>query len=217
MTSTAASPSTAVQPRRGAWARRFSYAQDAALVVLTSIFVWVHVGAVLAGSLKNVPFALEQVILVVLFLTRRRPRASSVRPFDWLVAAVGGWLPLAYQIDDAPAIAERIGTGVQVAGVTAAALCILSLGRSFGIVAANRGLKTSGPYRVVRHPIYAAHILTGVGFLVANTSLLNAALFATVVVAQLLRIRAEERFLTETAGYAAYAARVRWRLIPFVY
>jgi protein-S-isoprenylcysteine O-methyltransferase Ste14 len=34
---------------------------------------------------------------------------------------------------------------------------------------------------------------------------------------QLLRIRAEERLLRETAGYADYAARVRWRLVPGLY
>lgn len=203
---------------RRVWRRRLAYAQDATLVVLTSVFLWVHLHAVLGGSLKNIPFVAEQLILVVLFLTRRRAAAVSTRPFDWAVAAVGGWLPLAYQIEHGGvSLVERLGTGLQVIGVSLAAMSILWLGRSFGIVAANRGLKTSGPYRVVRHPIYAAHLVTGLGFLVANLSLVNAALFSTVLVAQLLRIRAEERILTETSAYADYARRVPWRLVPFVY
>ncbi len=218
MTSAAAAASSVVRwYRRPAWRRRLSYVQDAALVVLTTVFVWVHLQAVLAGSLKNVPFVVEQLVLVALFLTRRRPQAVTTRPFDWAAAAIGGWLPLAYQIDGAPAAAERVGTAIQMAGVSAAALCILYLGRSFGIVAANRGLKTSGPYRIVRHPIYAAHVITGVGFLLANLSVVNGVLLAAVVAGQLLRIRAEERLLVATADYAEYARRVRWRLFPFVY
>jgi hypothetical protein len=34
----------------------------------------------------------------------------------------------------------------------------LRLGRSFGIVATNRGIQTGGLYRIVRHPIYAAYV-----------------------------------------------------------
>ncbi len=198
--------------------RRLSLAQDATLVVLSGIFVWVHGGAVLEGSWKNAPFALQQLILLVLFLTRRRSSATSPRPWDWFVAAVGGWLPLAYRPEPAgSSLAAQAGTVLQVLGVSLAALAILYLGRSFGIVAANRGLKTGGPYRLVRHPIYAAHLLSGLGFLVANASPYNGALFATVLWAQLMRIQAEERFLGTLQEYRAYMAAVRWRLLPFLY
>jgi len=186
--------------------------------VLSGIFVWVHGSAVLDGSWKNAPFALQQLILVVLFLTRRRSYATSPRVWDWFVAAVGGGLPLAYRPHPAGSpMAAEAGTGIQVLGVTLSALAILYLGRSFGIVAANRGLKTGGPYRLVRHPIYAAHLLSGAGFLVANASPYNGALFAAVLWAQLMRIRAEERFLGELEEYRRYMAEVRWRLVPFLY
>ena len=56
-----------------------------------------------------------------------------------------------------------------------------------------------------------------VGFLVANPSVLNAALLVLTTACQLMRIRAEERILTETADYAEYRARVRWRLVPGLY
>ena len=41
------------------------------------------------------------------------------------------------------------------------------LGRSFGLIAANRGIKVAGPYRIVRHPIYAGYTIIHVGFLLA--------------------------------------------------
>src|ERR1700682_5194874 len=46
------------------------------------------------------------------------------------------------------------------AGVLLQIYAKLTLRRSFGIIAANRGVMTSGPYRVVRHPMYAAYLLS---------------------------------------------------------
>ena len=84
-------------------------------------------------------------------------------------------------------------------------------------MAANRGLKTAGPYQFVRHPIYACHVVTNIGFLIANPHWINVAILAVVFVAQVFRMRAEERVLTESGTYAEYANEVRWRLVPGVY
>jgi protein-S-isoprenylcysteine O-methyltransferase Ste14 len=198
---------------RSPWTRRLNMAQDAALVVVAALFAYGQTLAVLDGNSLNLGFAFEQAILVTLFLVRRRSRATSRRPFDWIVAA-GGWLPLLArpaEIDGPWAVAGAI---VQVGGLGFACAAILSLGRSFGVVAANRGLKVGGMYRFVRHPIYLAHVLTFTGFLMANPSLLNAALYVLTTTCHLLRIRAEERVLEATSDYAAYRQQVRWRLVP---
>ena len=55
----------------------------------------------------------------------------------------------------------------------------LVLGRAFGIVAANRGVKVLGPYCLVRPPMYAGYTLTQFGFLLAMPSRLNALFYAT--------------------------------------
>jgi protein-S-isoprenylcysteine O-methyltransferase Ste14 len=78
-------------------------------------------------------------------------------------------------------------------------------------------LKTAGPYRFVRHPIYLGHNITLAGFLLANFWWWNALVFATVLIFQVLRIQAEERVLRATSDYQSYAARVRWRLVPGLY
>lgn len=73
----------------------------------------------------------------------------------------------------------------------------------------------TGPYTWVRHPIYSASLAVHVG-----TALLLGArwgLLVLPVLGVLLAVRAvlEERTLrTGLAGYDAYAARVRWRLVP---
>lgn len=75
-----------------------------------------------------------------------------------------------------------------------------------------------GPYRAVRHPMYAGYALIGIGTTLALGSawagLLYVPAFA-VVIARLLR---EERFLAaELPGYAAYMRRTRYRLVPLVW
>jgi protein-S-isoprenylcysteine O-methyltransferase Ste14 len=109
------------------------------------------------------------------------------------------------------------GTTLQLVGLSMAIVAFGFLGRSMGIVAADRGLKTQGAYRVVRHPAYAAHIITGTGFLIANPHWINATIWVVVFLCQVARIHAEERLLRRRTEYEAYASRVRWRLLPGVY
>jgi protein-S-isoprenylcysteine O-methyltransferase Ste14 len=76
----------------------------------------------------------------------------------------------------------------------------------------------SGPYRIVRHPMYAGAIPFFIGLPLWLESY-AAAIVACIPIALLaLRIVIEERFLRrELPGYHAYRERVRYRLIPFVW
>ena len=82
---------------------------------------------------------------------------------------------------------------------------------------ANRGVKLGGPYRYVRHPMYAGYLLCHVAFLLLNPSPWNLVVYALCDGLQVPRILAEERLLCRDGTYAAYRARVRWRLIPGVF
>jgi protein-S-isoprenylcysteine O-methyltransferase Ste14 len=76
----------------------------------------------------------------------------------------------------------------------------------------------SGPYAVVRHPMYAGALVLVAGIPLALGSLVGLATlppFAAVIVWRLLD---EERFLVDRLpGYSAYRQRTRWRLIPHVW
>jgi protein-S-isoprenylcysteine O-methyltransferase Ste14 len=77
---------------------------------------------------------------------------------------------------------------------------------------------TTGPYRLVRHPMYAGGLLYFVGLPFMFGSWLGLAVVPLFVALLLLRIPIEERMLrTELAGYDAYAARVRYRLVPGIW
>jgi protein-S-isoprenylcysteine O-methyltransferase Ste14 len=74
---------------------------------------------------------------------------------------------------------------------------------------------TSGPYRYVRHPGYAAAPFLFVGSGLALGSWLAALIGLLLVVPILRRTAQEDRILLEQLdGYLAYAQKVRYRLFP---
>ncbi len=87
-------------------------------------------------------------------------------------------------------------------------------------VQVERGHKVidSGPYAVVRHPMYAGAILYFVGVPLLLGSWLGLALAPVLALLFAARIVLEERALSAgLPGYAEYTARVHWRLLPGVW
>jgi len=116
-----------------------------------------------------------------------------------------------------PLIPFKIGEAVQVTGISMQLAAKLWLGRSFGLLPAHRGLVVGGPYQIVRHPMYLGYFLNHMGYLGCSFSVHNAVVYAILYAVQIGRMWTEERILRNDPAYAAYAARVRYRFIPFVY
>ena len=93
----------------------------------------------------------------------------------------------------------------------------LSLGRSFGLMPANRGIVSTGLYRLVRHPIYLGYLITHYAFVAANASMWNVILLVTADLALMVRAVCEERILARDPEYRAYQQTVRWRIVPGVF
>ncbi len=94
---------------------------------------------------------------------------------------------------------------------------LLSLGRWFGVWPALRGLATGGPYRLVRHPMYLAYILADIGYNLQEWNFGTALLVVAGWASLFYRIRAEERILSQDAGWSTYVALVRYRLLPGIW
>jgi protein-S-isoprenylcysteine O-methyltransferase Ste14 len=163
------------------------------------------------GGLLELGQVTAVTIFAALFLLRRPARRSG-SAWETLLALTGTFLPVAAR--PAPGNLYWLGELIQVAALAGVIIAAITLGRSFGIAPADRGLRTTGLYAWVRHPLYAMEISFFIGYLVANPSWRNLAILLADTSVQLLRALREERILN---GYASYAARVRWRLLPLVW
>lgn len=167
------------------------------------------------GNLGNVPLLLSEGLVVLFILIRRRAREISRRPVEWLIAllaTISVFLVTpgsAFQL-----IPMEVGAVAMLMGIIVQLHAKLVLGRSFGCVPAHRGLKTAGPYRLVRHPMYAGYLLCHLAFLALNPSLLNLLIYSVCYSLQIPRLLAEERLLSTDPHYREYQATVRYRLIP---
>ena len=185
-------------------------AAGAAFFARASFLFYLHTHRLIGAA-----FLVEQAWFVVAFLIRRPPRAAAGRIGPWLLAAGGTFGGLLFRPTGAhPPWGVAAGLVLQLAGLALAVTALVALGRSFGFVAADRGLVTRGPYAVVRHPVYAAYIVIQAGYLIQSISVANAAVLVFATGCNIGRAVAEERVLAATADYEAYRRRVRWRLVP---
>jgi protein-S-isoprenylcysteine O-methyltransferase Ste14 len=152
-----------------------------------------------------------------------------------LGARGGGWVALQFALMAAILVLGVVGPGwpddarwwlkgVGALLVFAGALVFVKAGRALGSgltpfprPPADGAVVDTGPYAVVRHPIYSGGLLFATGISLALSPWALAATGALALV-WALKAGVEERFLRESfPGYSDYCARVRFRLVPYLY
>ena len=192
-------------------------------VVVSALFFnflyWMFSGPTIRVNLVTVLLALGEALPFVFILMRPPSITLSQRPVDWCFGLLGAILPLLVRpvANVTPVLPVVVCLCIMVAGISIQIAAKLALGRAFGIVAANRGVRVRGPYRLVRHPMYAGYTLTHVGFLLAMPSAMNALFYAAALAMQVARIHREELVLARDPAYRDFAGRVRYRLLPGVF
>ena len=182
------------------------------MVVLTARLVPVIVNT---GALAPLFLIMSEGVVVLFILLRRPTRDISRRLQDWALGLAGTLLPLLAIAPSGHSLMPIwLCEAVMLAGFALQMSAKLTLRRSFGVVAANRGVKASGPYRLVRHPMYAGYALTHVGFLLVGPTLWNLIIYGGTLTIAVHRILAEERVLGADPAYQAFRGRVRYRLLP---
>ena len=171
----------------------------------------------LASQPYNILALISEGLIVFFTIVRRDARLVTTRPADWLIALIGTALPMLVKAGGHPVMPLIIGTFLMTIGLFISVCSKLTLRRGFGLAAANRGLVNSGPYRIVRHPIYAGYVLMYAGFLLNNPLAWNLALYLLTTGLLILRVMAEEIVLTQDPNYAAFRQRVHYRLVPGVF
>jgi len=161
--------------------------------------------------------ALFLALVAATTVTRLRPirKAAGLQPR--LSALLGTFLAMtlaALPPAQLPSFWLAVSSGLVIVGTSLAFAVLRWLGKSFSIMAEARGLITSGPYALVRHPLYICEEIALVGVLIQVISPM-AILIAVIHGAfQFRRILNEEKVLRATfPQYQAYAAHTP-RLIP---
>jgi len=128
---------------------------------------------------------------------------------------------LAMRVLPATAAAAYTGLALTIAGVAFTIWARFYLGSNWSgrpTIKQNHTLVRSGPYAVVRHPIYTGILVGLLGTAIAQGNL--AALIGTVLILIALKLKSllEEQFMTEQFGaeYVRYKEQVKG-LIPFVW
>jgi protein-S-isoprenylcysteine O-methyltransferase Ste14 len=113
-----------------------------------------------------------------------------------------------------------LGAAGLVAGVALMAWAMVTLGPSLTALPKPRRravLVDSGPYALVRHPIYGGLILAGVGWALLRGGPLHLPLAFALAFYLNIKASREERFLlARFPEYRAYAERTPRRLVPWV-
>jgi len=159
------------------------------------------------------------MLFVATMIVRRSATRVTPDPLFWLLAfAATYWLFLFGRFAD-------VGVSVSpawlifclsVASFAVSVWARISLGRSIGLVPAQRGLVTTGAYRFMRHPIYTGIFFSYTALALQNCSLRNVAIFASGAALFVIKSFVEEGFLRQDAEYERYMERVPWRWFPYL-
>ncbi len=157
-------------------------------------------------------------LMGIFSLVRVTPKAVMLNA--WSISATAGMMLLPMMIKAGPpsiGILNQLGIAIELIGVVFTQLARIYLGRSFGLLPANRGIVSTGPFRLMRHPIYVGWLLLTLGHSFIYPTPRNFIVMTSVLPFMMWRIVQEEALLSLDPEYREYCARVRSRLIPGIF
>jgi protein-S-isoprenylcysteine O-methyltransferase Ste14 len=170
------------------------------------------------GHVTGLLLLASESLILIFTIVRRRAQTVDRSLVSVVTTGLSIAGPLLVRPGSEPGLLPDVVTTVASAiGLSITIAAKLSLGRSFGIVPANRGVVVAGPYTVVRHPIYAGYVITHVAFAVAHPRWWNVVVLMVADLALVFRALREERILQTDLTYQDYCRRVSWHLVPGVF
>jgi protein-S-isoprenylcysteine O-methyltransferase Ste14 len=170
----------------------------------------------LAG-VANVVWLAGAAVMAIMSFARFAPLSSTVSIRT--LAATGGMMVLPmFMRPTNPSFGALATAGLlfELFGVALTQVARVYMGRSFGLLPANRGIVLKGPFRLVRHPIYFGWLMLSIGYALSFASERNFMLILVTLPLMVWRINQEEAHLSADPEYRSYMDRVHYRLLPGV-
>jgi protein-S-isoprenylcysteine O-methyltransferase Ste14 len=154
--------------------------------------------------------------ITLVFLIRRPSKLTSRNIGDWIAAIGGTFITYLYTSKADPIHTFIVPTAYVIMIITAflSTVCIVNIGRSFGIVPANRGVKTDLLYGIVRHPLYSLYTIYDLAVISLAFSLHNCYICILHALFSYLRAKREEKILIRDRAYEEYISRTRYMFLP---
>ena len=195
--------------------RRFA---DLLLFGVTAVELVILIIVTPSFTIADWIYVVQHLIVLAIALTRRDPQMRDYSIASSIAVGIAYIYPYAQVIYLRWSPGEEAWPKVGLVLITfAAVLSLVSLftiRKFFGIRPALRGLVRSGPYRLVRHPIYVSYILADIGYNLEEWNSVTVLLVLVGWAALVYRIYAEEQVLSQHADWPAYVRSVRYRLFP---
>ncbi len=161
------------------------------------------------------------LFLILYFTMTRLPLKNAASGVEPRITAISGTFAMMLLVvlpaGMISAELRLVSTVLIIVGTILSVYCIRQLGRSFSIMASARELVTAGPYKIIRHPLYGAELITILGVVIGHWSPAAASLGLVWVALQIRRAQNEERVLRESfPEYCDYARRVPMLLPGFM-
>jgi protein-S-isoprenylcysteine O-methyltransferase Ste14 len=169
------------------------------------------------AAAANIVWVSGAAIMAVMSFARFAPRSATVNVRT--IAASGAMLILpAFMRPTDLSSGALVTTGFifELFGVVLTQVARIYMGRSFGVLPANRGIVSKGPFRWIRHPVYLGWLVLSLGYAMSYWSGRNLMLIVVALPFMVWRIDQEEAHLSADPEYRSYVQRVRYRLWPGV-
>jgi protein-S-isoprenylcysteine O-methyltransferase Ste14 len=170
-----------------------------------------------AGTLLAVAF---YSLVIWCYLRRGPARATTSSVRARAAAVVATWAPFVipwlHGASPGP-MWQGVSDVLLLAGTAWAVWSLRSLGRNLSVIAQVRDVADGGPYRWIRHPLYAGEIVSTLGLAIAAHSLAAIAVWLGICALQAYRaVREEQLLLAVLPGYGAYRIRTA-ALLPGIF
>ncbi len=170
------------------------------------------------GLIHHLLIACFYSLIIFLYFLRSPARSTSRSHVTNFIAIVATFIPFTLPFLGEPALNKPeillVANVIIIISIVLSIYALGSLGKSFSIIPQARKLIETGPYRVVRHPLYVSELIGVFGLVLAGLTLLKIAMFLLLVVLQVYRAFQEEKLLANAfPEYKEYSSKTA-RFIP---